>query len=223
MLLPSGPANTRCSVCRCDAGGLHVQLQPAPGTGLQSPETGSQNRRYRDLSWRQRPHVPHLNPRKCPQIAGYSSETGKRRFALDCVVGLRGLKLRVRHAALSTSLRPRTDIVRAHWRHGRRVLGRAERSSPHARIAAPRRATRPPIQQSILCRKDWISCVNIAVLYPSGPRRAPGSPAGCMAQGGTSDIGDWNVTERFSGIQILAWRTIGLSARTKPTIDSRQR
>jgi hypothetical protein len=27
-----------------------------------------------------------LNPRKCPQIAGYSSETGKYRFASDCVV-----------------------------------------------------------------------------------------------------------------------------------------
>ena len=53
---------------------------------MQGPETGSQNRRYRDLSWRQRPHVPHLNPRKCPQIAGYSSETGKHQFASDCVV-----------------------------------------------------------------------------------------------------------------------------------------
>src|SRR4030088_1754276 len=61
MLLPSGPANTRCSVCRFEPGGLHVQLSPAPGTGLQSPETGSQNRRYRDLSRRQRPQVPHLN------------------------------------------------------------------------------------------------------------------------------------------------------------------
>jgi Protein of unknown function (DUF2924) len=87
MLLPSGPVNTRRSVCRFDPGGLHVQLRPAPGTGLQSPETGSQNQRYRDLSRRQRPHVPHLNPRKCPQIARYSSETGKRRFASDCVVG----------------------------------------------------------------------------------------------------------------------------------------
>ena len=47
-----------------------MQLSPAPGTALQSPETGSQNRRHRDLSWRQRPHVPHLNPRKRPQIAG---------------------------------------------------------------------------------------------------------------------------------------------------------
>jgi hypothetical protein len=63
------------------------QLSPALGTGSQGPETGSQNRRYRDLSWRERPHVPHLNPRKRPQIAGYSSETGKHRFASDCVVG----------------------------------------------------------------------------------------------------------------------------------------
>src|SRR5258706_7865708 len=86
MLLPSGPANTRCSVCRFDPGNLHVQLSPAPGTGLQSPETGSQNRRYRDLSRQQRPHVPHLNPRKCLQIAGYLSETGKHRFASNCVV-----------------------------------------------------------------------------------------------------------------------------------------
>src|SRR5205814_751845 len=37
------------------------QLRPPPGTGLESPETGSQNRRYRDLSRRQRPHAPHLN------------------------------------------------------------------------------------------------------------------------------------------------------------------
>jgi hypothetical protein len=44
------------------------------------------NRRYRDLSRRQRPQVPHLKPRKCPQSAGYSSETGKHRFR----IGLRG-------------------------------------------------------------------------------------------------------------------------------------
>src|SRR5207247_11006691 len=86
MLLPNGPANTRCSVCRFDLGGLHVQLRLAPGTGLQSPETSSQNRRYRDLSRQQRPHVPHLNPRKCPQIASYSSETAQHWFASDCVV-----------------------------------------------------------------------------------------------------------------------------------------
>jgi hypothetical protein len=53
---------------------------------LQSPETESQNRRYRDLSGRQRPHAPCLNPRKCPHTAGFSSETEKRRFASDCVV-----------------------------------------------------------------------------------------------------------------------------------------
>ena len=35
----------------------------APGTGLESPETGSQNLRYRDLGWRQRPPARHLNRR----------------------------------------------------------------------------------------------------------------------------------------------------------------
>ena len=85
---------------------------------------------------RQRPHVPHLNPRKCPEIAGYSSETGKHRPGMQ---------------PYRTSLRPRTDIVRTHWRHGRRVLGCAERSSPHAayrRAGSETGATHPaPIQQ----------------------------------------------------------------------------
>jgi hypothetical protein len=68
MLLPSGRANTRCSVCRFDPGGLHVQLRPAPGTGLESPETGSQNRRYRALGRYQRPHAPHLNCRNARKL-----------------------------------------------------------------------------------------------------------------------------------------------------------
>src|ERR1700756_2772021 len=119
MLLPSGPANTRCSVCRFDPGGLHVQLRPAPGTGLQSPETGSQNRRYRDLSRRQRPHVPHLNPRKCPQIAGYSSETAREdsnlqpdryeRSALTIELRSAPVQMRARNrAALAMPLTPAT-------------------------------------------------------------------------------------------------------------------
>src|SRR5262245_16221576 len=37
------------------------------------PRDRSQNRPGRDLSRRQRPDVTHLNPRKCPQIAGYLS------------------------------------------------------------------------------------------------------------------------------------------------------
>jgi site-specific DNA recombinase len=57
----SGRANTRCSACRFDPGGLHAQSGTAPGTGLASPETGSQNRRYRDLARRQRPHARYLN------------------------------------------------------------------------------------------------------------------------------------------------------------------
>ena len=56
-------------------------------TRLRDAPAERKNPRYRDLCRRQRPHVPHLNPRKCPQIAGYSSETRKRRFASDCVVG----------------------------------------------------------------------------------------------------------------------------------------
>ena len=41
--------------------------------------------------WRQRPARPIFEPRKRPQIAGYSPETERRRFGRDCVVDLRGL------------------------------------------------------------------------------------------------------------------------------------
>ena len=37
MLLPSGPANTRCSVCRFDPGGLHVQLPAGARNGFAEP------------------------------------------------------------------------------------------------------------------------------------------------------------------------------------------
>src|SRR5437763_12761971 len=84
MLLPSGPANTPCSVCRFDPGGLHVQLSPAPGTALQSPETGSQNRRYRDLGLQQRPHAWYLNrgnARKLRAICQRPGNVGSHRTA----------------------------------------------------------------------------------------------------------------------------------------------
>src|SRR5207247_919673 len=38
------------------------------------------------LSRQQRPQVSHLNPRKCPQIAGYLAETRNGRLASNCVV-----------------------------------------------------------------------------------------------------------------------------------------
>src|SRR3982074_3265937 len=38
-----------------------LQLRPAPGTGLESQETGSQNQRYSDSGQRQRPHAQYLN------------------------------------------------------------------------------------------------------------------------------------------------------------------
>ncbi len=53
---------------------------------MRSPETGSLILGYRDLSRQQRPQVSHLNPRKCPQIAGYLAETRNGRLASNCVV-----------------------------------------------------------------------------------------------------------------------------------------
>jgi hypothetical protein len=120
MLLPSGPANTRCSVCRVDPGSLQVPTATAPGTGLESPETGSQNRGYRGLTRQQRLDVPHLNARKSPQIAGNSSETWKRRFvflkALDGNRSTRGIRKAM--AAIDKSVQalakrpPRTLLLR---------------------------------------------------------------------------------------------------------------
>src|SRR2546425_12272190 len=87
MLPPSGLANTRCSVCRFDPGGLHVQPDGArngfgeprdwvPKSALSRPQPAAETAR------------PVFEPPKRPQIAGYSSETRKRRFVLECVVGL---------------------------------------------------------------------------------------------------------------------------------------
>ena len=86
MLLPSGRANTRCSVCRFDPAGLQAQRGLAPGTGLRRAETASQIRGYRALARQQRPHARDLNPRKRPQNAPHLSETRKGRFVSECVV-----------------------------------------------------------------------------------------------------------------------------------------
>src|ERR1700704_5822709 len=79
MLLPSGPANTRCSVCRC-------ATQPGARNGFAEPR----DRQPKSTLSRPQPAAetagPAFEPRKRPQIAGYSSETGKHRFASDCVV-----------------------------------------------------------------------------------------------------------------------------------------
>jgi hypothetical protein len=53
---------------------------------------------------RQRPNVPHLNPRKYPQSAHYSSETWERRFTLNCVVGPGERQPRIRSALLSEAV-----------------------------------------------------------------------------------------------------------------------
>src|SRR5262249_52832351 len=64
----------------------NVWRRLAPGTGLRSPETGSQDQGYRGLTRHQRPDLRHLRAQKSPQIEGYSSETWKSRFVSDCVV-----------------------------------------------------------------------------------------------------------------------------------------
>jgi hypothetical protein len=77
---------------------FQVQLRPGARNGFGEP------RDWEPKSTLSRPQPaaetarPAFEPPKCPQIAGYSSETRKRRFAVDCVVDLRGLKLRARHA-----------------------------------------------------------------------------------------------------------------------------
>src|SRR5258708_6004159 len=86
MLLPNGPANTRCSVCRFDPGGLSCATQPVASNGFAEPR----DRQTKSTLSRPQPAAetarPVFEPRKRPQIAGYLSESGKRRFASDCVV-----------------------------------------------------------------------------------------------------------------------------------------
>jgi hypothetical protein len=81
MLLPSGLANTRCSVCRID---LWRSFMCNPGRRQDSvcraERLEAKSTLSRPLSAAETAR-PHLNPRKCPQIAGYSSETRKCRFA----------------------------------------------------------------------------------------------------------------------------------------------
>jgi hypothetical protein len=76
-----------------DDGGLDLtegvvpsKFMPAPGTGLRSPETVSQNLGCPRLQRQRRPQNHHLNPLKCPQIAGYVADTRNSRLASNCVV-----------------------------------------------------------------------------------------------------------------------------------------
>src|SRR5436309_14772455 len=87
MLLPSGPANTRCSACRFEPSQSSCATPSRARNGFAEPR----DRQPKSTLSRPQPAAetarPHLNLRKRPQIAGYLSETGKRRFASDCVVG----------------------------------------------------------------------------------------------------------------------------------------
>src|SRR5947209_4780086 len=81
------------------------------------------------------------------------------------------------------SLRPRTDIVRAHWRHGRRVLGRTSGQVPTPHSGAPeaRRGLRAlPQSSSDIMQKglDFLRDQSGTVTPPDpGVPRDPAPPA----------------------------------------------
>ena len=87
MLLPSGLANTRCSVCRIDLGrSFMCNSGRRQERVCRAQRLEVQNLRYLDLCRRQRPHVPHLNSAKMPANCGLfvrDQETPVR-------IGLRG-------------------------------------------------------------------------------------------------------------------------------------
>src|SRR6266446_869727 len=220
MLLPSGPANTRCSVCRFDPGGLHVQFRPGARNGFAEPR----DRQPKSTLSRPQPAAetarPAFEPAEMPANCGLfvrDRETSVR-------IGLRGGAERTQTTCQACS--PIERVFGA-AKNGHRKSALAARSPG----AWPRRAVKPPRRIAArrkrdggyapcpnpavtLCRKDWISCVNRAVVCPLRTPACPGIPPRRLPTG----IGDWNGTDGFSGIQTLAWRTIDLSARTKPTI-----
>ena len=110
MLLPSGPASTRCSVCRSDSGDLHAQLRSGARNGFAGPrDWESRSTLARPLSAPETAR-PASEPRKCPQIAGYSLETRKRRFASDCVVGPGGLEPQTRRLCADHRSVPKSPL-----------------------------------------------------------------------------------------------------------------
>ena len=82
---PVRTSRERSQAANCQAG--RIDRAWALGTGLEGPRDWRPKSRLSRSHPPPRPDVRHLNPRKSPQIAGYSSETWKRRFVSECVVG----------------------------------------------------------------------------------------------------------------------------------------
>jgi hypothetical protein len=147
--------------------------------GRQRPESG--NEPQVSLSCLRETVYRSTHRRTGAEIRGLSHSATDSRNLWECVVGLRGLKLRARHAALSNE---------SSAKNGHRKSALAARSPG----AWPRRAVKPPRRIAArrkrdggyapcpnpavtLCRKDWISCVNRAVLCPLRTPACPGIPA----------------------------------------------
>ena len=77
--------STRTDLCRMRTESLPAPSRP-PGNGFQTPRDGRPQTAYGRSSFASETARPVFQLRKCPRMAGCSSETGKRRFALDCVV-----------------------------------------------------------------------------------------------------------------------------------------
>jgi hypothetical protein len=109
---------------------------PAPGTGLGTPETGSPKSTLSRPQRAAETARPKFEPRKRPQIVGSSSETGKRRFAQDCVVETEGLKLRAYHALRANRSLIPSDLkklrISGHFCEGGMGITRNSRSKTYA-------------------------------------------------------------------------------------------
>ena len=96
MLRPSGAANMRCSAYRLDPGRCSSGLRQERVWRAQRP--GAENRRYRDLRARQRPHAPRLNRGKARKsgpirqtlghFGSYGSGPGRTRTCNQAVMSL---------------------------------------------------------------------------------------------------------------------------------------
>src|SRR5258708_10429700 len=77
--------STRTDLCRMRTESLAAPSRP-PGNGFQTPRDGRPQTAYGRSSFASETARPVFQLRKCPRIAGCSSETGKRRVALECLV-----------------------------------------------------------------------------------------------------------------------------------------
>ena len=155
----------RCSAYRLDPGRCNSGLRQERVWRAQRP--GAENRRYRDLRARQRPHAPRLN-------RGKARKSGPIRQTLGHFGSYgSGLKLRARHAVLSNE---------ALEQPGTEFRGATDKRAPPRARPSTRKHARSPTNQRLqpLQRGDPRAAIRLAP-YRSKPlvqtsiRGLPGS------------------------------------------------